>query len=46
VFDALGRWDDPRVANLILERYSKMDARLQPLAVELLEPIRITPGSL
>ena len=36
VFDALGRWDDPKVANLILERYSKMDAQLQPLAVQLL----------
>jgi putative heme-binding domain-containing protein len=36
VLDALGRWDDPKVANLILDRYAKMDPELQPLAVELL----------
>jgi putative heme-binding domain-containing protein len=36
VFDALGRWDEPKVANLILDRYPKMDPQLQPLAVELL----------
>jgi putative heme-binding domain-containing protein len=36
VFDVLGRWDDPKVASLILDRYAKMDAEVQPLAVELL----------
>ena len=36
VLDALGRWDNPRVATLVLERYPKMDPGLQPLAVELL----------
>jgi putative heme-binding domain-containing protein len=36
VLDLLGRWDDPKLATLILERYPKMDAELQPLAVELL----------
>jgi len=36
VLDVLGRWDDPKVATLILDRYPKMDSELQPLAVELL----------
>jgi putative heme-binding domain-containing protein len=36
VLTALGRWDNPRVADLVLTRYPQMDAELQPLAVELL----------
>jgi putative heme-binding domain-containing protein len=36
VLDILGRWDDPKVANLLLDRYAKMDPELQPLAVEVL----------
>src|SRR5262249_7620199 len=36
VLDALGRWHDPRVADLILVRYPTMCPELQPLAVELL----------
>ncbi len=36
IFDVLGRWDHPSVANLVLDRYAKMAPELQPLAVELL----------
>ena len=36
VLDVLGRSDDPKLANMILDRYPKMDPEVQPLAVELL----------
>jgi putative heme-binding domain-containing protein len=36
VLDVLGRGDDPKVATLILDRYSRLDPELQPLAIELL----------
>lgn len=33
---ALGGWDDPRVGGIVLDAYPKLDAPLQPVAVELL----------
>src|SRR5262249_42410720 len=36
VLDLLGRWDNPRLADLILARYPHLGPELQPLAVELL----------
>jgi putative heme-binding domain-containing protein len=36
VLDALGRWDDPKLADLILSRYSTLAPEVRPLAVELL----------
>lgn len=36
VFGSLSRLDDPQVAKMILDRYSKMDTNLQARAIELL----------
>jgi len=36
VLDAVGRLDDPRVADVVLARYSRMEPELRPQAVELL----------
>ena len=36
IFGALSRLDDPQVARIILDRYSKLDSNLQARAIELL----------
>lgn len=36
VLAALGRWDDPRVADLVLGQFKQMEPDVQPKAVELL----------
>ena len=36
VLAALGKLDEPKVADLVLEHYSKMEPELQPRAIELL----------
>jgi putative heme-binding domain-containing protein len=36
VLTALGRWDERRLADLILAHYARLDPELQPLAIELL----------
>src|SRR5262249_28428587 len=36
VFNTLGRWDNPRLADVVLTQYPKLAPELQPLAVELL----------
>ncbi|HEX4591468.1 MAG TPA: PVC-type heme-binding CxxCH protein, partial [Gemmataceae bacterium] len=36
VLDALGRWDNPRLADVVLQQYPKLPPEVQPLAIELL----------
>src|SRR5207245_896171 len=36
VLAVVGNWDEPKVADVVLAHYFKMDPELQPLAIELL----------
>jgi putative heme-binding domain-containing protein len=36
ILDTLGRWDDPKLADVVLAQYPKLAPEVQPLAVELL----------